>query len=333
MLLLGVDGGTTKTIALAAAETGEVLGWARGGGSNWTGEDVTRPMSVVAETARRALRQAGADAADVGVFCLAGADWPEDHTRRQAALEGHRLALRVLVKNDAFGGLRAGTSRPHGIVVAAGTGLNAAAIAPDGREWAFGYYETGGGGQDLAQLAFNAVLRADDGRDPPTLLTDKVLSHLGYPSPEAMLRARVRQEIDPRRFLSLCPCVFEAAREGDATALRLLERQGRKLAEYALALVRRFELQDLEFEVVLAGSVFKGDHPLLVETMKAEILRVAPQARIVPARYEPAVGALLLAFDAAGIPVSGELLGRLEAGSPGPAFYDTRDGAGLAAVD
>ena len=57
--VLGVDGGTTKTIALVADLNGNILGAARGGGSNWTGLDVEVPMSVVIDVVRDALRQAG----------------------------------------------------------------------------------------------------------------------------------------------------------------------------------------------------------------------------------------------------------------------------------
>ena len=56
---IGLDGGTTKTIAVVADETGTILSAVRGAGSNWTGEDVAVPMAVVADTAHRALDGAG----------------------------------------------------------------------------------------------------------------------------------------------------------------------------------------------------------------------------------------------------------------------------------
>jgi N-acetylglucosamine kinase-like BadF-type ATPase len=332
MIVLGVDGGTTKTIALASDESGCVLGWARGGGSNWTGEDVRVPMGVVAETARQALAKAGVSTAEEGVFCLAGADWPEDHTRRETVLVAAGVARKVAVKNDAFGGLRAGTSRPYGIVVAAGTGFNAAVIAPDGREWAYGYYETGGGGWDLAMQAFTAVLRAADGRGRPTCLTRKVLARLEFPDVESMLRAHSLGKIENPRLLSLCPLVFEAANEGDRVARGILSRQGRTLAEYVTALVRRYAFGKLAFEVVLAGGVFKGEGPTLMEAFTRAVRRSAPRAEIVLARHEPAVGALLLAYDAAGIAVTETVWANLERTAPPRAFYDTSDGSGLAAV-
>lgn len=326
--VVGVDGGTTKTIALVADMNGNVLGACRGEGSNWTGSDVEIPMRVVAETTRAALQQARVEPAQVelAMFSLAGADWPEDHERRQVYLEACGLAQRLHVKNDAFGGLRAGTRHPYGIVIAAGTGINAAAIAPDGRSWAFGYYAEIGGAGDLANDAVWAVLRADDGRGKPTSLTRLVLERLGLPSAEMLLRALVADAIERGRLYGLCPLVFEAAEAGDQVAASLLARHGQALGEYAAALVRRFAMQDLAFDVVLAGSVFKGRGPLLIDALTAVVRQAAPQARIVRAHYEPAVGAVLLAYDALHEPVTDDMYARLAATAPGPAFFDTVDG-------
>ena len=78
--VVGVDGGTTKTVALVADESGRIIGAARTGGSNWSGEDVEIPMAVVIEAVQQALSMADLNGSDVqvGVFTLAGADWPED---------------------------------------------------------------------------------------------------------------------------------------------------------------------------------------------------------------------------------------------------------------
>ena len=332
MIVIGVDGGTTKTIALVADQQGDVLGAARGGGSNWSGENVDIPMAVVVETVRKALAEAHVAQADLGVFCLAGADWPEDHTLRANILASANIARQVVVKNDSFGGLRAGTHQPYGIIIAAGTGMNAAVITPDGREWAFGYYQTDGGGSDIARHAFVAVLRGEDGRGQPTLLTRLILARLGFPTVEAMLRARVAHQIPEADYFSLCPLVFEAACQGDEVACAIIEKQGLVLAEYATALIRRFGMQNLVFDVVLAGSVFKGRGPLLVDTITQAVHRLTPLPNIVRAQFEPAVGSLLLAYDTLGIPVTNELLNHLSATQPGTSFFDTSNGAGFSSL-
>ena len=323
--VVGVDGGTTKTIALVADDEGHILGAGRGGNSNWTGPDVEQPMRVVVATVQQALDQAGLTGDDVavGAFGLAGADWPEDHERRQVVLERAGIARQVLVKNDTFVGLRAGTRRPHGVVIAAGTGCNVAAIAPDGREWHFGYYEDYGGAWTVAQEAIRAVLRAEDGRGQPTPLTGIVLAKLGYPSPEALLRAKIAGELPGKDVLSLCPLVFETAHAGDMVAVEIIVRQGLALAEYATVIIRRFDMQSLEFDVVLSGSVFKGQGPLLSDTIIQAVHRVAPHTHIVRVEFEPAVGGVLLAYDALGLTVTDEMYSNLARTVPAAEFFST----------
>jgi N-acetylglucosamine kinase-like BadF-type ATPase len=326
--VIGVDGGTTKTIALVADGEGRVLGAGRGDGSNWTGDDVEIPMAVVISTTQEALRQAGLKGEEIAmaVFGLAGADWPEDYVRRQAVLDRAGLARRFAVKNDTIVGLRAGTQRLYGIVIAAGTGTNTAVVAPDGREWAYGYYATGGGASDMAHECIRALLRADDGRGPQTALTEVVLHRLGYPTTEALLRATVAGEVARGRILSLCPLAFEVADAGDEVAVEIVVRQGLSLAEYATGLIRRFAMQGLEFDVVLAGSLFKGKGPLLVDTITQAVHRVAPHAHIVRAQLEPALGGVLLAYDALGIAVSQAMYENLAQTAPGADFFSTADG-------
>ena len=101
---------------------------------------------------------------------------------------------------------------------------------------------------------------------------------------------------------------------------------GRELAEYITTMARRFNMREQEFEVVLAGSVFKGVGPLMVDTITQEIHRWAPYAQIVRARFEPAVGSVLLALDAVGTQVNDNVYARLKATSPGVEFYDTASG-------
>lgn len=334
MYVLGVDGGTTKTVALIADERGNILSAARGGGSNWAGEDVEIPMGIVSDIVRDALVKGNLNGEKIstGVFTLAGADWPEDHTRRQNVLEQAGICEKVIVKNDSFGGLRAGTNKPYGMVIAAGTGVNAAVITPDGLEWAFGYYETFGGAGTLAQDAFEAVLRAEDGRGQPTLLTPLVLKKLGFSTVEAMLRAYIVRQIQRNQFYTIPPLVFEAALASDVIAANILIRQGKGLAEYITAMVRRFHMESLEFDVVLAGSVFKGVGPLLADTIRQEIHQAAPRANIVRAQFEPVVGSVLLALDALGINGTDQLYENIRKTVPVESFFSTVNSDGLQPV-
>jgi hypothetical protein len=89
---------------------------------------------------------------------------------------------------------------------------------------------------------------------------------------------------------------------------------------------RRYGMCDKEFDIVLAGSLFKGVGPLLIDTITQEIHLMAPKACIVRARFEPAVGSVLLAYDALGIEVSDEMYSRLAETLPAAELFDTSRG-------
>ena len=63
------------------------------------------------------------------------------------------------------------------------------------------------------------------------------------------------------------------------------------------AAARRLHMCDEAFDVVMAGSVFKGASPVLIDAMRTVIHRECPRARTVMPLYEPVVGALLLACE------------------------------------
>jgi N-acetylglucosamine kinase-like BadF-type ATPase len=292
-------------------------------------------MRVVVDTVLRALDCAGLSGDDVaiGVFGLAGADWPEDYERRQGVLERGDIVQQVVVKNDTLVGWRAGTRQRYGVAIAAGTGSNTAVITPDGREWCYGYYVRYGGAGDVAREAIRAVLREEDGRGAATSLTGIVLEALGYPSAESLLKAMCAHTLDRERVYVLCPLVFKAADAGDEVAVEIVVKQGEALAEYATAAIRRYSMRDLAFDVVLCGSLFKGQGPFLIDTITQAVHRVAPHTRIVRAQFEPAVGGVLLAYDALDIAVTDELYDNLARTVPAPGFFRTdkrRSAANLA---
>src|SRR5919204_4180137 len=124
-LLLGVDGGNTKTVAVAARTDGTVVGTGRAGCADI--HNAASPDEALAEIARAcasALAATGARAADIAAaaFSLAGADWPEDfELLRRALAEALGLTEPPIVVNDAIGAIRSGTHDGVGAAIACGT--------------------------------------------------------------------------------------------------------------------------------------------------------------------------------------------------------------------
>src|SRR5437762_4164502 len=136
--ILAVDGGDSKTDVVLLDATGRVLGARRVHASSHLGLDRVGAADALDAAIRAACRSFKVDPdrkpiADIGVYCLAGADFPVDERRIHRLLASRGWTSRTLVRNDTLAVLRAGTDRGWGVAIVCGSGMNAAGVAPDGR--------------------------------------------------------------------------------------------------------------------------------------------------------------------------------------------------------
>ena len=134
--LLAVDGGASKVDIAIVDTSGRLLAAARRPGSYHFGLDHDSPIETLAGalgSVPRPWADGARQLADVGVYCLAGADIPIDDRRIAAQVVSRGWTSRTVIRNDTFAVLRAGTDRTWGVGVVCGTGLNCAAVSPEGR--------------------------------------------------------------------------------------------------------------------------------------------------------------------------------------------------------
>lgn len=315
---LGVDGGNSKTHALVVEETGKVLGFGVGGIGNHQVSGIEPALREIKQAVKEALKQASLQSSelDVGCFCLAGADLKEDYHLLQNHVEDLSLTQSVIIKNDTLAALRAGITQPWGVVVICGAGFNAAGISRDGHEIILPGLGTisgdWGGGYALSQEMIRMVMRAWDGRGRETSLTKLILEAIQLSSIEELLSKLYHQEIDYRTQLDLVPLLFEASEAGDEVARDIIIQMGTEVGITAKTLIQRLSLERDEVEVVLAGSVFKGKGNLLLDTVKRMVLEDVPNAVIKRPKFEPVIGAALLALEAMNVPIDESFVKRLE---------------------
>jgi N-acetylglucosamine kinase-like BadF-type ATPase len=324
--VLGVDGGSSKTHALVIDETGRVLGFGKAGAGNHQVHGLKNAMYEVKTAVLEAFdaSMVNPSNAELGYYCLAGADLEEDYSMLQTAVDGLGLTPHNVIKNDTLAALRAGLTKPWGVVVICGTGFNAAGLTPDGREFILpglgAISGDWGGGGELSLEMIRLIMRAWDGRGKPTILTDMVLDVLGSPSIEDLLGKLYREEIDYWDIYTLVPMLFEAAEMGDEVSQELIIRMGEEAGITARAIIHRLGLKDDEVEVVLGGSVFKGKGTLLVDTITQDVLQDVPRACILLPHLEPVVGAAMLALEGAGFPVDSQRKNMIEDTLPDELF-------------
>jgi N-acetylglucosamine kinase-like BadF-type ATPase len=308
-LVLGVDGGGTNTHALIATERGDVRGFAVSGPSNWEDIGFETAVASVTTAAREAMTVADVQAAEVAaaVYGLAGIDFPSDEQRMAAVQIELGLDGSFQVVNDSFVALRAGTNHPWGIVVVAGTGSVVAGRNPAGetvRTIGLGpLFGDDGSATEVSQAAVTAVAAQLTGVGPRTSLTERLCEATGSTDAMALIEALAKERIADDTFM---PVVFDAAEHGDLVARRILEGAGASLGDRAGHLARRLSMEDSEFELVLAGRMFRTESRILRAALEATVKRSARFAFPVTLEAPPVVGAALLALELVGVPAQRE---------------------------
>lgn len=315
---IGVDAGGTTTRALLAALDGTVLATGRGDGANAasSGTDVT---AVIAGTIEQVLRDHDPASVAGGVIAIAGGGASSDEVAAELGARWRRLGLSgtPAIVIDVLAAFAAGTARPDGVVLAAGTGAVAAAIEgrrivrrADGRGWLVG---DAGSAVWLGIEGTRAALDALDGRGPETDLARSIPTALGVDGEDAATIAdRIVRGVyggTPASLGRLAPTVVEAAERGDGVATSIVSAAVEALTRTLEAVVGPTE----PGIVVLAGSLLGRPEPL-GQRLHEIVAARWPGARV---RYAASgeAGAVLLAVAKAEPAAVGEpLLARLRQG-------------------
>lgn len=301
---LGLDAGGTKTYCIVGDETGRVLGFGRAGAGNYESFGIEPAATENRRAVETALAQAGLALENIsGIgMGIAGADLPEDYVMLEreifAPLFGDRPRT---FRNDSMGGLRGGIREPYGIVIACGTGCVCAGVNRAGKETRVGGLGEEFGdrvsGSSIGTEGLLAVWRARDGVYSPTLLTELFVKRAGCADVEELFHKMYRREIGYSDLQPMAKLVFDAAGLGDLAACDILEWGGRYLGEMVNACALKLDMCRESFKVAMAGSVFKGESPVLADAMRTVIHRECPNAETVMPVFEPVVGALLLGME------------------------------------
>jgi N-acetylglucosamine kinase-like BadF-type ATPase len=301
---LGMDAGGTKTFCLIGDETGRVLGFGRSGAGNYESYGVDPAREEIDKALSDALKDAGLNLNQIsGIgMGIAGADIPEDYDMLEREIFTPLLGkIPRAFRNDSMAGLRGGTREPKGIVIACGTGCVCAGKNRQGQEARVGGLGEPFGdkvsGSSIGSEGLLAVWRYRDGIIGKTILVDKFLEKSGCKNLEEFFHKAYRGQITYGDLQPMAKLVFDAAFEGDAAACDILEWGGRYLGDMVNAVARHLDMCRDVFDVVMAGSVFKGSSPVLINAMSAVIHRECPEARLVMPLYEPVVGALLMGLE------------------------------------
>src|SRR3989449_1079810 len=263
-ILLGADAGGSHSAVAIGREVGRVLARAEGPGAAMRRGGAAASVVVLADIARRAATQAVVSLpVDRAVVGAAGAGRAQEQQELAAALVAAGIARAARVLADAEVALATAFRSAPGIIINAGTGSIAYARDDAGRLHRCGGYgwQLGdeGGGYWLGRRALDAAARARDGRGEGSTLLARLVSGLGLEGFDDLVRWTATAT--PAQVAALAPHVLNAAREGEAVALRILRDAAGGLRAPGRALRHLFPGAG-EIPVAPAGGLLFATSPL-----------------------------------------------------------------------
>ncbi len=300
---LGADLGGTKTHVVIADEAGCAVGFGESGPGNHQTVGFDGMYNTLREAVDGALNQAGLQAKDIAGagFGIAGYDWRSEKPKMAEVISKFGFSAPYEMVNDSIPGLVAGSEEGWGVGLVSGTGCNCRGWDKnhqrEGRVTGYGItMGEAAGGSELVFRAMQLVGFEWTQRGPKTALTQAFMQHTGAKDIEDLLEGYTEEYY--AIGAAAAPLVFEVARQGDAVALDLIRWAGQELGQMANGVIRQLGFEALDFDVVLAGSMFQGG-ALLIDPLRETIQQLAPGARLVRLTVPPVIGAVLIGMEQA----------------------------------
>ena len=297
--VIGMDGGGTKTAVALLDLSGRELARYAAGPMNYNGV----PAETVEESIRQSLREIGREhpLAGCAALCVAsaGAGNPEIRARLKQDVRACGYAARLLVAGDEQAALAGAIDGPRGMILIAGTGSICCGRNELGERRRSGGYghliDDVGSGYAIGRDILSAAVRAADGRNGPTVLTELLCARAGLGGTEEIVRFVYGAHTAKSDIASLAKLLPEACRQGDGTALRIVEKSARGLAELPMPVARELGLTDAK--LALCGSILQKD-PFIRETFRKRLREALPGVECAEPLRDAAAGAALMALEA-----------------------------------
>ncbi len=293
MILVGVDGGGTKTEFLAADGTGRILSRLVAGGCNYYSVGLDGMESLFAEATAELLSPLGLSAREVD-FAVVGMPVVEENPQVERGVAEFlgRLYGRVRLHNDALVALSGSLGGAHGINVICGTG--SICLGSDGQRYVrcggwSGQFCDEGSGHWMGRKALELFTKQADGRMQRSPLYGILREHFGLER-DLDITYIINHDLNQSRkkMAALQLLVAQAMAAGDPNARALYQKAGEEICLMVRTVRRQLSLKG-EVRVSYAGGLFQND--ALLALVKEELGSAYSLQRPL---YTPAQGALIL---------------------------------------
>ena len=293
-LLLGIDGGGSKTRALITDRDGARLGEGIATSSNYHRVGFDGARAAIETAVANAFAQAGRTpvpfaAATLG---LAGVDRETDRELYARWLDGGQLAARYSIVNDAQLVLAAGAPEGWGVALICGTGSMCYGRSQSGavaRAGGWGYLVGDeGSGYNIGVRAIQLATQTADGRSFAKALLEVVLAYWKIERAEDLVSCIYDADTTLAKIAGLAPAVLALA-ETDKYARRLLDGAASALAHHLDVVMKKLALD--RPPVALAGGLL-----CVSDALRSEVVaRASAPLGDVHVIESPVLGAIALA--------------------------------------
>jgi glucosamine kinase len=318
MFVSAVDGGATKTVAVVGRLDGTLLASARAPPSNYHNVGVGKAARSIRTSLLHACRDAHVSTSNLEtvVMGLAGMDSPRDFRAGKRVADLTDVGKQRIVVHDSVIAIYAATLGRPGIVVNAGTGFFAAGIGLDGKPirasgWG-NIIDDEGSAYDIGRRAMRAALHALDGTERKTAIAKLIVRKFRLHALEDIVYEVHNKPMSTREISSISKLVAQAAVNGDRVARDIFAYEGRVMASFVSAIARRLEMTKSKPDIYCTGGVFKAG-PVLLKPFRRELRKKVPRFVLRHPRFEPVIGAFILALKEHGVAVRGITLANLHA--------------------
>ncbi|NEW07848.1 N-acetylglucosamine kinase [Paenibacillus sp. SYP-B3998] len=301
---IGIDGGGTKTEAVALPVQGEVLLASYKGSS--TNPHAGSPNSATKEIGRILDEIFLQIAVDQDVCAglslgLAGVDLDEE---RQIILDyltdyqrERGFTFPISLRSEAEIALMAALGVPYGTLAIAGTGSGVFAYTEAGCKYRAGGWGhllgDEGSGYRIGQLTLQAAMKSYDHVYPFTKLTELIMESYSLSSIRDLKTYIYGEDIKKQHIAAFAEICIQASTLQDPIAIQIMTSQAQELAETTGALLSKHGAS-LQKHVVTTGSIFTHSK-LFNDQYRSKLLAQFPCLQFHKAMHSSAVGAALLA--------------------------------------
>jgi len=295
-VVLGLDGGGSKTQAVVLNLSGQVLGEGLGG----TSATLYASDEVVATSTRTALKGAFSTLTEppqvVGIGCTfaVGGQGPVGET-----LAEYTPLSYIWPISECEACSYAALGKPHSLVILAGTGSFVTYCGPEGYR-----AHVGGGGPILGDfgsgywIGVEALKRAFQSYQealPPTTLVDRLCERFKLPDLGALVPLVYVSKLSRWEVASLSKLVADEADAGDELSREILVDAAGELNRQLEVVARKLEGEEPPSDIVLAGGVLQRKG-LVAELVSQRAEELLPQAKVTTLELPPAAGCALSAL-------------------------------------